>query len=654
MTKADLWYDKPAEYWEGALPLGNGHLGAMVFGGTEREQIHLNHDEIWSGPGEYELDPSNPEKVKEAQNLIRAGKLKEAHDYIIANILLTRDECQSYQTGGSLFINTDHTGVKNYRRSLSFSNALSLVEYEYKGVAYKRECFSSYPDQLIVCRLSSDKKGSISCRTNFESPMPFFIPSTLSQNSVCARGRAANMNPDYAPDRRSYQINDVWNEDNRKTPSIRYINLLSAKAEGGEISTADGEITVENADSVTFYLTIVTNFDGPGFAPGSAGRDIEKEAAEIISRAEKKGFDKLLADHMADHSALFNRVEFQLGSEPEEELPTDKQLQACKNPSEHPHLIKKLFDYGRYLLIASSRPGTEPANLQGIWNQLMQAPWGGRYTVNINTEMNYWPAQVCNLSECEEPFLRMVSELSVSGRETAQILYDSEDGWCSHHNTDLWRWSAYVHWGVPAAYWPLSGGWLSRNIYEKYLFDGDISYLAENFPILRGASRFFLDYMIETEEGKLVTSPATSAENTFIDPETGLPVGASEGSAIDQSIIREIFEHTLAAAELLDKEDPLLAEIQEALPRLEEHKIGSHGQILEFQHDYEEYDIHHRHVSHLYGAFPGSEFTPDRNPLLFEAAQKTLERRGDISTGGVWGGVSVSGPVSLMETVPLM
>jgi alpha-L-fucosidase 2 len=204
----------------------------------------------------------------------------------------------------------------------------------------------------------------------------------------------------------------------------------------------------------------------------------------------------------------------------------------------------------------------------------------------------------------------------------------SEDGWCSHHNTDLWRWSAYVHWGVPAAYWPLSGGWLSRNIYEKYLFDGDISYLAENFPILRGASRFFLDYMIETEEGKLVTSPATSAENTFIDPETGLPVGASEGSAIDQSIIREIFEHTLAAAELLDKEDPLLAEIQEALPRLEEHKIGSHGQILEFQHDYEEYDIHHRHVSHLYGAFPGSEFTPDRNPLLFEAAQKTLERRG--------------------------
>lgn len=630
----DLWYDKPATYWEGALPLGNGRLGAMVYGGTAEEELQLNHDQIWSGPGQYELDKTNPQKVAKARELIKAGKLKEAHDYF-QDIFLSRDECQSYQTAGSLYIRFDHDNPVAYRRELSLSEALSRVSYEQDGVVYTREAFSSYPDSMIVCRLTASEGGALGFTTRWESPMPFFLPATMDNATVCARGRAANMNPDYAPDRRTYKINDLWDEKARDKPAIRYVNMLKVESDG-EVTAADGCVTVKGATEAVLFITITTTFDGPWSVPGSLGRDIEHEARLILEDGIRQGYDALKQAHLRDFGQLYARSALSIGLEKEgkEELPTDKLLGSCKNPADHPELVEKLYNYGRYLLIASSRKGSEPANLQGIWNHMMQAPWGGRYTININTEMNYWPAQVTNLADCEEPFLRMVKDLSESGKETARVLYDC-DGWCSHHNTDIWRWSAYVHWGVPAAYYPLSGGWLARNIMEKFRFDGDKKALESFYPVLSGASRFFLDYLVENAQGKLVTCPSTSPENMFIDPATGEGVGASEGSAGDQTIIREIFENTLEAADLLGIDEPGRIAIEQALEKLEEHKIGSEGQLLEFQHDYEEYDIHHRHVSHLMGAYPAAEFTPDRNPELFAAARRSLERRGDKSTG--WG-----------------
>jgi len=636
----DLWYEAPASYWEGALPLGNGALGAMVFGGVPTEHYQLNADTIWSGPPEYSFNPDTPQLIAAAREMIRRREFSRATEFIDREVLLTRDECQSYQTAGDLLLERRlaAASLSGYRRGLSLRDATSEVVFTSGAVTFRQESFLSHPAACLCIALTASAPRALEFTARLRSPMPFFHTATAAADTVLGWGRAFNMNPDYGRPQKA--LDRMWNEEQRARRAVRYCIAVRVIAGGAEarVEAADGHVQVRAADAARVLLTIVTSFDGHDREPGSAGREIDTEALQIVGRAAARGHEELAAEHRADHRRLFDRVSLRLGGHrPEwEALPTDRRLLALADAADDPGMNELLFDYGRYLLIASSRPGAEPANLQGIWNHLVQPPWAGRYTININTQMNYWPARVCNLAECEEPLLTMVEQLSRSGRSAAGALYGNR-GWCAHHNTDLWRWSAPVHFKTRHAFWPLGGAWLARNVYESYLFSGDRAYLAgHGWAILRGAAEFLLDLLTENEAGELVVSPSTSPENAFIDPITGEAAEVCAGSAVDQTIVRELFEHTLAAAELAGRsEDGLCAELRSALTRLAPPTVGSCGQLLEFSAEFDEPEPHHRHVSHLYGAYPGAALTPERNRDLYHAARVSLDLRGDESTG--WG-----------------
>ena len=636
----ELWYDAPACYWEGALPLGNGTLGAMVFGGVPDERYQLNADTIWSGPPEYRFNPDTPQLIATARELIRRREFSRATTFIDEQVLLARDECQSYQTAGELLLEQQLpvAGHADYRRSLSLRDATTEVAFTAGGVGFHRESFLSHPAACLCLGLSASVPRALSFRLRLRSPMSFFRTRTVAAHTVVGWGRAFSMNPDYGRPQKS--LDRMWNEERRAQRAVRYCIAVRVLASGADarIEAADGRVRVSGADGARVLLTIVTSFDGHDREPGAAGRAIDDEALQIVERAAARGHDELGGEHRADHRRLFDRVSLRLGGHRPESasLPTDRRLRALAGAADDAGMSELLFDYGRYLLIASSRPGSEPANLQGIWNDLVQPPWGGRYTININTQMNYWPAQVCNLAECEEPLLTMVEQLSRSGRSAAGTLYGSR-GWCAHHNTDLWRWSAPVQFKTRHAFWPLGGAWLARNVYESYLFGGDRAYLAAHgFAILCGAAQFLLDLLTENDAGELVVSPSTSPENRFIDPATGELAEVCAGSAVDQTIVRELFEHTLAAAELVGRsEDSLCAELRAGLARVAPLAVGSRGQLLEFSDEFAEPEPHHRHVSHLYGAYPGAALTPERNRRLYDAARVSLDLRGDESTG--WG-----------------
>ncbi|MGE4488011.1 MAG: glycoside hydrolase N-terminal domain-containing protein [Kiritimatiellales bacterium] len=637
MDSDRLWYKAPAPYWEAALPLGNGSMGAMVYGGTRHEEIQLNHDTLWSGPGEYSFNPETPKLIDQARRLIRNGKYTEATEFIEKQILLTRDECQSYQTAGSLLLDfgLPHKEVSAYERDLSLSSAVTSVRFICGSDTYTREAFISYPAQLLCLRLTCSNPDGLNFSARMTSPMPHFVPTAPSADTVAYNGRCASMNPSC---RHGVGIDDLWAEHRRKQHAVRYQNRLTVTLKGKNAATEarDGVLHVTHADEAILYIAIGTDFCGYSCEPGSDGVTPEEKARKRIDQAIATGWEKLKADHIADHSALYSRVSLHLGKEVDQ--PTDRLL-AMDDASCERTLAKLLFQYGRYLLIASSRPGSQPANLQGLWNDRINPAWSGRYTMNINTEMNYWHAQVCNLPECEKPLLEMIRQLSVSGRQSAEILYGCR-GWCSHHNTDLWRWTAFVGHMARWAYWPLSSGWLCQHLWQSYRFSCDETFLKDTvYPILRSAAEFYLDYLVENSDGLLVTSPATSPENTFIDPATGKEAAVSEGSVMDQSIIREVFRNTLDAASRLDiQTDSVMDEIRQALPRMAPLAIGPEGQILEYMADFQEADPHHRHLSHLYDLYPGEGFFADHDAVLMKAARTSLDRRGEKATnwGSAW------------------
>ncbi len=637
MHETILWYDKPAGYWEAALPLGNGRMGAMVYGGVRDAEYQLNHDTLWSGPGEYEFNLETPQLVERARALIRAGRYSEAHEFINSNILLSRDECQAYQTAGRLVCQFDlpASEVGNYRRDLCLATGMASTSFTCAGVEYTREAFISHPAQVMCIRLTSSSAGALNFSACMDSPMPYFTPSTPAADTIAYDGRCASMNPSC---RCGVNVDDLWAESRRKKRAIRYQNRLTASVLGdlAASSAKDGVLRIENADEVILFIAIATDFCGPATEPGSAGVVAGDKAAEIIRTAQSVGWSSLKAAHIADHSALFDRVEFSLGTSSKHDTPTDIRLESSVSAADDPGLVELLFNYGRYLLIASSRPGCEPANLQGIWNDKINAPWSGRYTININTEMNYWPVNTCNLVECAEPLLSMIGDLSEHGRQTAKALYDCR-GWCSHHNTDIWRWSAFVQNDARYAFWPMSGVWLCQHLWQHYLFTLDEGFLKNTaLPVLRGAAAFCLDYLVENGDGNLVTCPATSPENVFIDPGTGKPAAASEGCAMDQSLVRELFENILKAVAFSGaEEDSLIREIRDSLPRLAPHTVGSEGQLLEYLAEFEEAEPEHRHVSHLYDVYPGQGFVPGRDDELIDAVRTSLLRRGPKSTG--WG-----------------
>ncbi len=602
-----LWYLQPAAEWVEALPIGNGRLGAMVFGGVTEERLQLNEDTFWSG-GPY--DPTSPkalEVLPDARRLIFEGEYQRAHDLIQSKMMGRPMWQATYQPIGDLWLRGPaKIRADAYRRELDLDSAITRVTYETGGVTFVREVFASAVDQVLVLRLTASQPGRISARVELSSPQEASA-SVYDDHTVVMRGTGPA-----GPE----GVDGVLKFDCR----------ARVLPEGGRLERVDGgALVVVAADSVLVLLDAGTSYRSYRDVSGDPGAG----PCGRLEAAARRTFDELRKRHVADHRRLFRRVELDLGTTPAAQRPTDVRLQRHAEGEIDPQLAVLHFQFGRYLLISCSRPGCQPANLQGIWNDCVTPPWGCKYTVNINTEMNYWPAQVTNLAECSEPLIRMVQELSGPGAHTARVNWGA-GGWLCHHNTDAWRAAAPVD-GAAWGFWPAGGAWLCRGLFEHYEFSGDLDYLAQVYPTLKGAAEFFLDTLVEEpKHGWLVTCPSLSPENQH-------PAGVSvcAGPTMDQQIIRDLFHHCIQASEALGRDEEFRTQLRETRAHLAPMQIGSDGQLQEWLEDWdlEAPERTHRHISHLYGLHPSAQITPRGTPELATAARRTLELRGDEGTG---------------------
>ena len=620
-----LKYRNPARFWEEALPLGNGRIGAMVFGGTDVERIELNEDTIWSGR------PGDEEGYTVKENIDQVRQLLRDKEYAAADALTDKmtgeHDSQSYQMAGNLLLDFEAGGrVDDYERSLDISTAISTSSFKKDGVGYRRESFVSAPHQVMAVRMIADQTGAISFSLSMDSQMRY---ETIASNSgALLRGHSPLSNKSRAIDG---EDSIVWEEDGRG--GMHYVVKIRVLNYGGSVHSG-GLYTLEGADEVVLLLAIETGFVAFDREPSDDAIAMEAVCDAQLDAAAGLGWSALREAHCEEYGELYNRMSFTLSTPDDRD--TDEILRNCIDPETNPALINLVFNYGRYLLISSSRTGTQPANLQGIWNNKLIAPWRCNYTININTEMNYWPSETCNLSECADPLFRFIREVAESGKRTARKLYGAR-GWCTHHNSDLWRYTYTGGSRAQHAFWPVCGAWLCQHLWEHYAFSGDREFLSEAMPIMKGAAAFLLDFMIENDNDELITSPSTSPENRFLDPRTGEPSSVCEASAMDMTMIRELFANIIEGCTLLSDRDELLAEIEAAYARLAMPKIGKDGRLLEFGIEAEEPEPSHRHVSHLYGLFPGWMFTPDSNSEYFEACRRSLDARGDKSTGWAMG-----------------
>ena len=599
-----LWYDKPATEWTEALPIGNGRLGAMIFGGPEVEQLQLNEDTLYAGSP---YDPNNPEALKalpEARRLIFEGKYKEAHDLVGAKMMAQPIKQMPYEPVGDLKVTfPGHQDVTAYRRQLDLNTAIARVSYKVGATTFTREMFASPLDHVIVVNFTADSPRQVSFSATFETPQRA-ITSTEKPHALVLRG----VNGD------AFGIKG----------GLKFEARVLVLPGGGESVVEKERIVVKNADSVLLLIAAATSY--------RSYKDTTGNPHEITSRhlqgARVKSFETLRNAHTREHQRLFHRVKLNLSRTDAASLPTDQRPAKFLQDLD-PQLATLYFQYGRYLLISSSRPGSQPANLQGIWNHLMTPPWESKYTININTEMNYWPAETTNLSECHEPLLRMVSELVENGSRTAQVHYGAR-GWVCHHNTDLWRQTAPID-GPLWGFWPTGGAWLCTHLWDHYEFTGDKKFLARAYPVMKGAAEFFLDAMVaEPRRNWLVTCPSISPENKH---PSGVAICA--GPTMDNQIIRDLFHQCVKAAQILGINRSLSSRLVAAEKRLPPMQIGKAGQLQEWLDDWdmEAPERQHRHVSHLYGLFPSNQITQRGTPDLFAAARKTLELRGDVGTG---------------------
>ncbi len=624
-NSAFLYYTKPADCWEGALPLGNGRLGAMVYGGMEHEELALNEDTLWSGLPEHAYSKKVSENLPAARKMIRERRFTEADEFISREML--DHDSQSYLPAGKLrFRFAPGKNVSDYTRSLDLESALAVTTFQADGVTFRREFFASCPDQLIVIRFSADRPNAVTFDAFFESEIRG--AASGSGDSICFNGECPVF---------SRYDRIVWrNEENR--PGIRYQMRLKALHRGGTVSAGkDGKLHVAEADSVTLLLAIRSDFIDWKTVPGSSGAAPEEKCLHDFAAVSGMDFEQLFRRHLKDYQPLFFRSILSFPENAGDSLPTDQRLKVCES-SENvpPNMAALLYHFGRYLMIASSRPGTQAANLQGIWNHLLMPPWGSNYTTNINTEMNYWPAENANLAECAEPLFRLIREYAEQGKEAAEKLYQCK-GWCLHHNADIWRFASLATGKAQWGFWPVCGAWLCRHVFDHYLYSGDTAFLREYYPLLRGSAEFLLDFLVEEPDGTLLTVPSTSPENSFVDPVTGKSVSVASGTLMDMTLIAENFKEVLFCITELGLDDPIEKRLRNALPRLKKPCIGRAGQLLEFGEDFEEAEIHHRHLSHLYGVYPGAEFTAEQNRKFYDAAKVSLERRGDLSTGWAMG-----------------
>jgi alpha-L-fucosidase 2 len=624
-----LAYDRPADVWTEALPVGNGRLGAMVFGGVQREHLQLNEATLWSGaPRDW-----NNASAREVLPRVRAAVF--AGDYVKATELakgMQGPYNQSYQPLGNLHLEFSFprgAGVDSYWRKLDLDDAIVRSEFQVGGVTYRREVFASAPDQLIVVHLSADQKGKLSFTASAGSLLRH---ETFSRNedTVVLRGRAPlHVEPSYLR-----AANPVVDEDAAGRTGMSFELLVQARAVGGEVTGSGARVVVRNADSATLLISAATSFNGARADPVRQGRDPSATAASALNAVRNLGIDELRARHLRDYQPLFRRVSLDLGGARDPVAPTPERLKRFAEGGNDPGLVALLFQYGRYLLISSSRPGGLPANLQGIWNDSVRPPWSSNWTLNINAEMNYWPAEITNLAEMHRPLFDFIDVLARNGRETARINYGAR-GWVSHHNADIWGQTAPVGnfgEGDPMwANWPMSGPWLSLHLWEHFAFSRDKKFLRERaWPVMKGAAEFCLDWLIDDGRGHLVTAPAGSPELRF---KTGRGLASmSMASTMDMSLMRDLFANLLDAAHVLGIDDGFTREVRAAREKLYPLRVGARGQLQEWFEDFEEEDVHHRHVSHLFGLYPGREITP-ATPEFFAAARRTLQIRGDESTG---------------------
>lgn len=626
--KLKLWYTEPATEWTSALPIGNGRLGAMVYGGINEEHLQLNEETLWSG-GPHSYD--NPQAY---QHLAQVRELLQQEEYIqaeeLAEKMLGIPKYQmAYQPLGDLFLNfPEGESLSDYRRELDLQNALSRVTYTKDGARFTRKIFASHPDQAIVVQLECDQPGQINFELSLTSPHPA-VAAAKNGNTLLMTGEVAPRKGGEGSGAR--RLIGPWEK-----AGTKFAAQAKVSAEGGEVMAMGDKIAVKDADAVTIVYVAATSFEHYKDVSGDPLVKVDDQLAAI----QEKTFEQLYQRHIQDYSKLFGRVSIDLGSAlPDDHTPTDQRLQKVKEGGSDPLLAEQLFQYGRYLMIAGSRPGSQPLNLQGIWNSEINPPWASKYTININIQMNYWVAEVGNLSECHEPFLRMINELQEPGAQTAKIHYKA-DGWVTHHNTDLWRGTAPVdgaHWGM----WPTGGAWLCQHLWEHYLYTGDLDFLKRSYPILKGAAAYFLDVLVENEDGNLITSPSISPEHshggTNKDGLSSNRSGAAlcAGPTIDIQLLNDLFTNCMTASEILDTDKSFRAEVANVKERLAPMKIGRHGQLQEWQEDWDNPDNPHSHVSHLYGLYPSSQLNRQETPQLFEAARTSLMQRGQ---SGGWPG----------------
>jgi alpha-L-fucosidase 2 len=641
-----LRYDKPARQWVEALPIGNGRMGAMVFGGAEREQLQLNEDTLYSGepPPDLRTIDIRP-SLDKVVALIRAGKNAEADAFIMKNWLGRNQQC--YQPLGDLFLELAGTGpVGGYRRWLDLQTGTAGVSFERGGVHFTREIFASHPDQVIVVRLRADRPGALAFTARLASVHPT-ARASVAKGELVLRGQV----PGFVARRpmatieewgEQHKYPELYDRSGKRRPGAQQV-LYDGKGmffearlglrTDGKVTAGEAALAVEGASEALLLVAAGSSFGGYDRSPSKAGVDPARRTTADLHAAARRDFPSLQERHVRDHRALFDRVTLRLDGDPARgKLTTDQRVTAFREKGD-PDLAALLFQYGRYLLIAGSRPGTQPLNLQGIWNHEVVPPWASAYTVNINTEMNYWPAEVTNLAELTEPLFHMVEETAVTGRLAARKMYGNR-GWVLHHNTTIWRDSFPVDGNTRAAFWNMAGGWFSSHFWEHYLFSGDRKFLGtQAYPVMKGAAEFYADWLRDAGDGTLVTPVSTSPENRFVAPGGGEPAAASQGGTMDMAILRELFTRTLEASEILGRDAKLRQELKDKLGRLAPYRIGARGQLQEWREDYKETEPNHRHLSHLYGLHPGNQIGPESTPELFRAVARTLALRGDEATG---------------------
>lgn len=602
-----LWYQQPAKTWVEALPVGNSSMGAMVYGGTSREELQLNEETLWGG-GPYRNDnPKALESLAEVRNLIFSGKTMDAQN-LIDQTFYTGRNGMPYQTIGSLIIEAPgHEKAKNYYRDLDLERAVATTRYQVDGVNFQREVFASFPDRVIIVRFTADKPGELNFKVSYDSP----LQSTVKKQGkkLVLRGKGG---------------------DHEGVKGVIEVETQSQViAEGGKVSLTDKYISVEHATAATLYIAAATNFVNYHNVKGNES----KKASALLAGAMKKEYSEALKAHTDYYQSQFNRVSLSLGGENTKTArqETVKRIAGFSQGND-PALAALMFQYGRYLLISSSQPGGQPANLQGIWNHQLNAPWDGKYTININTEMNYWPAEVTNLSETHEPLFDLVQDLSVTGRETARTMYGC-NGWVAHHNTDIWRVTGPVDKAFYGT-WPVGGAWLTTHLWQHYLYTGDKDFLRKSYPAMKGAADFFLGYMIpHPKYGWKVTAPSMSPEHGPKGEDTKKASTIVSGCTMDNQIIFDVLSNTLAASEILELPAAYRDSLRTLLSEMAPMQIGRYNQLQEWLEDLDDPKDGHRHVSHAYGLFPSNQISPFTHPQLFQAVKNTLLQRGDKATG---------------------